>query len=104
MKRQRELDTNNIQEPAQKRIKTDPDKVRQIIKSDDVPGLEYLVENGLSLDNIKGELHAVHYAARKNSVEILKYLIEVLKVDPFLPFKGNHVAFQLAVGGKHLKL
>ncbi len=102
MKKQRELDTNNIQEPAQKRIKTDPDKVQQIIKSDDVPGLEYLVENGLSLDNIIGELHALHYAAQEDSVKILNYLIEVLKVDPSLPYRDGSMALQFAVRGEAL--
>lgn len=103
MKRQREADTENLQEPAIKKILTESDKIHLVFESDDVGGFKYLIANGLDLYNIKDDLHALHYAAREGSIEILKYLVLVLKIDISIPFKDGSVALHFAVGSEDLE-
>lgn|GEM_PF-4215041 len=67
-----------------------------------MPGLKYLVENGLSLDDIKDELHVLHMQRKIDSVKILKYRVEILKIDPSLPFKDGSIALHFAAGNESL--
>lgn len=80
MKRQQTINSkaSNSQTIKQQNINF---KLKKAIEKGDINLLKTALEEGASLDKLEGDMHATHFAASKDKVEILKYLVEVKKVD-----------------------